>query len=47
MISIEVIECLLGIVIKKLQKSDVYTWDPFKTSKLRVFIMDALIKLPY
>jgi hypothetical protein len=37
-----VVEYLLGIIIKKLLKSDVSMWDPFKTLKMRVSIVDAL-----
>jgi hypothetical protein len=37
-----VVEYLLGTIIKKLLKSDVSMWDPFKTSKMRVSIVDAL-----
>jgi hypothetical protein len=38
-----VVEYLLGTIIKKLVKSDVSMWDPFKTSKMRVSIVDALM----
>jgi hypothetical protein len=37
-----VVEYLLGTIIKKLLKSDVSMWDSFKTSKMRISIMDAL-----
>jgi hypothetical protein len=37
-----VVEYLLGTIIKKLLKSDVSMWNPFKTSKMRVSIVDAL-----
>jgi len=40
-----VIECLLGTTIKKLQMSDVYTWDPFKNPKMGVSIVDALSRI--
>jgi len=34
-----VVEYLLGIIIKK---NDVFMWDPFKTSNVKVSIVDAL-----
>ncbi|KEH34310.1 hypothetical protein MTR_3g464520 [Medicago truncatula] len=43
MISIEVVEYLLGTIIK----SDESMWDPFKTSNVRVSIVNALTTLKF